>query len=224
LGATIGVVDISKEQLKLNEKKVTAAGLEASVEWRKQLDILDLDGIPDDSFDATVCFGGPLSYVFDHVDKALKETLRVTKPEGVILVSVMSCLGTYDYYLESIFDEVDAGNYELDGLDELAINGDVVGIYAGSEDHYCHMFRWSEFREILRRHSVEILDVSAANFLSTGASREERLIKIMSNPKQWEKFLKWELDFCAEPGAIDAATHFLVVFRKQALTNSIPFW
>lgn len=214
IGASIGVVDISKEQLRLNEEKVTEAGFEESVEWRKNLDILHLDGIPDNSFDATVCFGGPLSYVFDHVDKALQEILRVTKSGGIVLASVMSCLGTYNHFTEGIFDEVDGGTYELEGLDELSKSGDVIGIYASNSDHLCHMFRWSEIQEILGRHPVEVLDASATNYLSTGSLREERLTKIMNNPAQWEKFLKWELDFCAEPGAIDAATHFLVVFKK----------
>ncbi len=214
LGADIGVVDISREQLKLNEEKVREAGLEESVEWRKNLDILKLEGIADSSFDAAVCFGGPFSYVFDHVETALQEVLRVTKSGGCILASVMSTLGTYSHFVEGIFDEVDAGNYVLDGLDDLTRNGDVVGKYASSESHQCHMFRWSEIKEILSRYPVKILDASAANFLSTGSTRQDRLTKIMNNPEQWKMFLKWERDFCAEPGAIDAATHFLVVFKK----------
>jgi ubiquinone/menaquinone biosynthesis C-methylase UbiE len=214
LCTSIGVVDISKEQLRLNEEKVKEAGFEDAVEWRKNLDILYLEGIPDNSFDATVCFGGPFSYVFVHVDTALKEVLRVTKPEGIILASVMSCLGTYNHFTESIFDEVDKEYFDMEGLNDLTKSGDVVGKYASNESHQCHMFRWSEFKEILCNHPVEILDASAANFLSTGFGRQERLAKVMTIKEHWEKFLKWELDFCAEPGAIDASTHFLVVFKK----------
>ncbi|MFX0108036.1 MAG: methyltransferase domain-containing protein [Candidatus Hodarchaeota archaeon] len=214
IGASIGVVDISQGQLKLNEEKVKEAGFESKVEWRKKLDILNLEGIPDNSFDATVCYGGPLSYVMERVEEALKEVLRVTKPEGYILTSVMSCLGTYSHFIEAIFHEVNEGRYDLEGLDELTRTGDVAGKYADNSSHHCHMFRWSEFQEILSRYPVEILDVSAANFLSTGSTRNEKLIEVMNKPEQWEKLLKWELEFCAEPGAIDAATHFLVVFKK----------
>ncbi len=214
IGASIAIVDISTEQLRLNEKKVREAGLENLIQWRKNLDIIHLDGIQDDSFDATVCFGGPFSYVFDHVDNAISEVVRVTKPQGIIFASVMSCLGTYSHFIESIFQEVDDGRYDMEGLDELTKTGDVIGTYASDESHQCHMFRWSEFRNILDKYPVEILDASATNFLSTGESRQEMLMKVMDNQEQWERFLKWELDFCAEPGAIDASSHFLVVFKK----------
>ncbi len=216
LGATIAIADISKEQLRLNEIKVKEAGFDKSVEWRKKLDIISLEGIPNNSFDATVCFGGPFSYVLDQIDKALEEVLRVTKPGGCILASVSSRLGTFLHLTEAILDEIESGNYELDEIDDILRTGDIFGKYAARGTHQIHMFRWSEFQKILGRYPVDILDASAANFLSTGFNKEDRLTKVMNDKNRWETLLKWELDVCAEPGAIDASTHFLVVFRKQA--------
>ena len=46
--------------------------------------------------------GGPLSYVFDHRDRALAECRRVVKRDGVLAVSVMSVWGTAHRYLEQI--------------------------------------------------------------------------------------------------------------------------
>ncbi|MHA1908788.1 MAG: class I SAM-dependent methyltransferase [Candidatus Thorarchaeota archaeon] len=216
LGASIGIVDLSKEQLRLNEEKVKEAGFEKAVEWRKKLDIISLDGISDDSFDATVVFGGPFSYVLDQFERALQEVLRVTKPGGCILASVMANLGTVSHFVEPLFDEIDSGNYKLNEVDEIMKSGNLFGKYTASGTHPMHMFRWSEMKKTLSKYPVDILDASAANFLSTGFTKEERLTKVMNNTEQWERFLKWELDFCAEPGAIDAGTHFLVVFRKLA--------
>ena len=126
----------------------------------------------------------------------------------------MSTLGTYHHLINNLFDTVE--NIEIERYDELTQTGDVLGDLARRGTHQCHMFRWSEFQEILSRYPVEILDVSAANFLSIGISNEEYLKGIMKDPKKWKFFLKWELDFCKEPGAIDSGTHFIVIFRKQS--------
>ncbi|MHA1613795.1 MAG: class I SAM-dependent methyltransferase [Candidatus Thorarchaeota archaeon] len=213
LGTKIGIVDISENQLRLNKERIQEAGFEQSIEWRKKLDILNLEGIPDNAYDSTVCYGGPLSYVIEFVDKALEEVLRVTKPGGIILTSVMSTLGTYHHLINHVFD--DEVKIELERFDELTRTGDVIGDLAGKGTHQCHMYRWSEFQEILSKHPVNILDVSAANFLSNGLANEEYLMGIMKDPKKWKFFLKWELDFCKEQGAIDAGTHFIVIFKKQ---------
>jgi ubiquinone/menaquinone biosynthesis C-methylase UbiE len=212
LGAKISIVDISNAQLKMNEEKVREAGFEDSIEWRRKLDILNLEGIPDNTFDSTVVFGGPLSYVLDFVDQAIEEVIRVTKPCGIILASVMSCLGTYHHLIRNVFEEW--AEMGMENFDEITQTGDVLGKMADQGSHQCHMFRWNEFREVLSKHPVEILDVSAANFLSTGLFNEEFLTGLMSDSEKWNLFLKWELDFCKEPGAIDGGTHMITVLRS----------
>ena len=214
LGAKISVADISKVQLGLNEDKVREAGFENNIEWRKKLDILNLEGVPDNAYDCTVAYGGPLSYVMDLVDTAFEETIRVTKPGGIIFTSVMSCLGTYHHFVRDIFERWEEVGPDL--YDGLTQTGDVVGILAGKSSHHCHMFRWSELRDILSKHPVEILDVSAANYLSNGLFNEEYLTKLMNDSEKWNMFLKWELDFCQEPGVIDGGTHMIVILRNQS--------
>ncbi len=52
-----------REQLALNRQGAATRGFAASVESWHQLDICDLAPLADQSFDAVVAFGGPLSYV-----------------------------------------------------------------------------------------------------------------------------------------------------------------
>ena len=59
IGARVVASDVSPGQLALHAEKT--AGIE--VEDRLILDVLDLSRFADGEFDATVCYGGPISYV-----------------------------------------------------------------------------------------------------------------------------------------------------------------
>src|SRR5512132_2378414 len=65
LDARVTVTDISAEQLRLNTQHVEGSDLEGAVEGRHHADVLDLSRFEDGSFDAAVCYGGPLSWVLD---------------------------------------------------------------------------------------------------------------------------------------------------------------
>jgi len=212
LGAIINIVDISSEQLKLNEQKVKEAGFEDAVLWRKKMDIVDLSEIAANSFDTTVCYGGPLSYVFDHANEALAEILRVTEPGGYIFLGVMSSLGTWQLFIESVFDLVE--ELGLERIQKLFEDGDVTGKLA-SNGHRCRMYRWNDLRSLLQKHPCEIIEASACAYLSNSLHTEEKLREAMEKPEVWEAFLRWELELCKEPGVIDGGTHMIVVLKNS---------
>ncbi|MHA1303182.1 MAG: class I SAM-dependent methyltransferase [Candidatus Heimdallarchaeaceae archaeon] len=214
IGARICVADLSEKQLQLNEEKVKEAGFEASILWRRQMDVIDLSAIPDNEFDATICYGGPLSYVFDKAPKALSELLRVTKAEGYVFLSVMSMLGTTQLYMDLVLDVIN--KYGIEVIEQLIEDGDVVGKVA-SGNHHCHMFRWSELKQMIEEFPCEILVASALNYLSN--SHEEVQKEFFTQAELWKAFLKWELDFCKEPGAIDGGTHMIVVLKNKKSDN-----
>ncbi len=76
IGATVVTSDVSSVQLRLNAQKVREANCEHAIEDRRVLDVRDLSDLPDGSLDATVAFGGPISYAFEQADHALSECLR----------------------------------------------------------------------------------------------------------------------------------------------------
>ena len=94
IGCSVVVTDVSRVQLELNAEKVATAGVDASFEERLLLDVVDMSSLEDESFDAVVCYGGPLSYVMDRAAEAVGECVRVTKPGGPLLFSVMSLGGS----------------------------------------------------------------------------------------------------------------------------------
>ena len=93
LGAKVTVLDLSSSQLKIAKEKIGQAGLLENVEDFVQGDITDLSAFPDGHFDTVICYGGALSYVCERRHEAASELVRIVRPGGAILVSVMSRYG-----------------------------------------------------------------------------------------------------------------------------------
>jgi ubiquinone/menaquinone biosynthesis C-methylase UbiE len=202
LGARVTVGDLSPGQLELNREHVSAEGLEERVAERAIADVLDLSRWDDASFDATVCFGGPLSYVVDRTEQGIAELVRVTKPGGHVLVSVMSLVGTVVHFLPILVD--------LARRDGVAKNEAIVrtGLLPDETD-YGHLamklFRWSELEALLSPHGT-IVDACAAGLLPSVQPDEPELREFLS-------FV--ELELAPEPGAISSGQHILAVLRRE---------
>ena len=210
MGVKVTILDLSTEQLEMNKRKVREMNLENNVEQRIQGDICDLSRFDGCKFDSVVCYGGPLSYVFDKRTLAMNEMLRVVKPGGHILLSVMSLIGTIKHFLEHTVDwSIEKGTSEWK---QLLDTGDLTGIM-GSGDHWLHMFCWSDLKEFLESFDCEIVDVSASNSLTN--LRGDSLNKIDLDSDVWQTLVKAELQFCSEPGNLDSGEHIIAVVRKN---------
>lgn len=148
LGARVHVGDISPGQLELNRERVAAAGYDSAVVARDVLDVCDLSSLASGSFDAVVCFGGPLSYVRDEAPAALAELARVTRPGGHVLLSVMSTLGAMRAFLPAVFDE--HRRFGPDHTERIFSTGELDR--ETNRGHEMRMFRWSELAAPCRKH------------------------------------------------------------------------
>jgi len=203
LGARLVVADVSPEQLRLNEERAA----HPAVEERVLADVLDLSRWADGEFDVTTCYGGPISYVLGRAEEAIAELLRVTRRGGLLLFSVMSRVGPFAHALPVIVD--------LAREHGIAVNDAVIetGILPSqlSRGHLTmRLFRWSELAEILARQPCEVVAASASS-LNVNA---ERTLWPELEPELRDALLRWEIDLAAEPGALNAGEHIIVVARK----------
>ncbi len=201
------VADISNVQLKLNKKFAAEYHFESAVtDWR-QVDICDLSAFEPNSFDAVVAYGGPFSYVLDKKDQALAETLRVLKPGGMLLLSVMSLWGTIHRFMEGVLEIQSATNKKIVETSDLT-----PATYPERQGNFMHMFRADELRSWLENAGLTIVDISASNALSIGAN--ENLPEIRNSPEKWAELLRLELDACQDKGCIGMGTHMIAVVQK----------
>jgi ubiquinone/menaquinone biosynthesis C-methylase UbiE len=203
LGASVVVSDISAVQLELNRDKVLAAGCDQRVEDRLLLDVRDLSAFTDGVFDGVVAYGGPISYAFEQAATALAECLRVIRPGGVVLGSVMSTIGSFRWLMPAVAEEIKT--FGFDAMDALLHTGDTRPTQPSG--HNCRMFRWRDLAEMIAAQPCRLLAASASNAISL--ADPEVLDRLAADPAVWPRFLDWEEELAQEPGMLDGGTHII---------------
>jgi ubiquinone/menaquinone biosynthesis C-methylase UbiE len=109
-GSSVTLLDISKEQLRIAKIKLEESNLLSKVDGIINGDLRDLSMFENNIFDTVVCYGAPLNYLLENREKAVEELIRVTKPGGIVLISVnskwgviRSQLGREDFNYTSFF-------------------------------------------------------------------------------------------------------------------------
>jgi GrpB-like predicted nucleotidyltransferase (UPF0157 family)/ubiquinone/menaquinone biosynthesis C-methylase UbiE len=213
IGARTTVTDISPVQLELNHTRLVDTGhADGVTEWRLA-DVTDMSGFANDSFDTTVALGGPLSYVLDRRAEAVAEIVRVTKPGGHIIISVMSRAGAFRKFLSGLLALYETNDAEtIRVINDSMATGDVVDPRVQTEDHYMHLFTAAELRSLLEEHDLEVPEMSAANFMTV--QNEDWLAAVDEDSDFWRFVVQLEERFASESGALDGGTHILAAARK----------
>jgi SAM-dependent methyltransferase len=207
LGASVVVADISPHQLKLNKQFAHDLKFEHAIEDWILLDMCDMHVFNDHTFDAVVCYGNPLGYVFENRNEAFRELLRVLKPGGKAFLSVSSLWGSAHELLPAVLSVSPEQN------SEIIRTGDLYFDPSEGLRHRCHLFRSGEFKELLEDHGVQILKFSASNCLS--AVWGEKLRDIRADEERWNELLQMELEATQQPGCVDMGTHLVAVVQKS---------
>jgi SAM-dependent methyltransferase len=207
LGATVEVTDFSPVQLDLHRLHVDGTDAEAAVVSRDLLDICDTSRYDDEAFDVVLAYGGPLSYAFEETEDALRGLLRITKPSGYVVGSVMSWLGSWRFFLASALEDAQAVGEKA--FDLMLTTGD---LRHSQTTHVCQMFRSRDLSELVATCNGEMVAMSSSNWASL--NDPDVLTELETDAARWESFLKHEVAACAEPGALDGGTHILFAARR----------
>lgn len=166
-----------------------------------QGDALDLSRFADNTFAVTLLFG-PLYHLYEakDVQKALDEAIRVTKPEGVILVAFLSVYAIlFNNYLNgTLFAGIEENfteDYKIKHFEEQLFTGyDIV-----------------EFEELFADKPVQHLNtVAVDSVLELAEGRSD----FSMSEEEFEAFAKLQLAFCEKRELLGCSSHLLYVCRK----------
>lgn len=167
-----------------------------------QGDALDLSRFGDNTFDVTLLFG-PLYHLYEpqDVQKAIDEAIRVTKPNGVILVAFLSVYAIlFDNYLQGNLragiEENFTEDYKIRHFEEQLFTGYDV----------------AEFETLFAEKQVEHLNTVAVNSILELA--EGRSDFAMSE-EELDAFAKLWLTLCEKRELLGTSGHLLYICKKN---------
>jgi len=203
----IVIVDISPEKIRRNQRNAHALGYADAIEEWCECDMCDLSPhFQDNEFDAVVCYGGPLSYVFDRREKAIRELVRVTKPGGLLLLSAKSLWGTVHENLPTILKIDPRINREIIATGNLGPEKVAVA------SRFWHAYKAREFKEFIEEAGAKVEEMSASGCLS---STWGELLSVWRDEENvWNHLIELEIEASREPGCLDLGSHIIAIARK----------
>ena len=164
---------------------------------------LDLSMYEDNTFDITLVLG-PLYHLFkkDEEEKAIKEAIRVTKPNGKILIAFILfdlTMLTWGFQGKNIYE-----NYGEDKQVSLDFKPN------NSEDLIFNMRYFSEVKELMN-----IFDVKKLCYVATdGIGRVMREDIDNMSDEEYQMFVKYHLSICEREDLIGYSGHILSIIEK----------
>lgn len=162
---------------------------------------MNLNMYKDNIFDITLCLG-PLYHLYNDIDKdkAIKEAIRVTKPNGIIYFSyltndsVILSYGLRKGNLKRIVDIVDE-HFKLKDIPEEIFSVNYI----------------EEFKNRMKKFNIKFLhDVATDGIASNMAEYINKL-----DDEEYDIWLKYHFSVCERKDLIGLSNHMLYICKKE---------
>lgn len=211
-GYNVTVLDLSYRQVEIARQKAIEKHLTSKVSV-VQGSITDI-GLPDNTYDATCCIGGPLSHLLDEQERirAVEELHRVSVIDAPVVVSVMGLLGALQLYLTT-------GSH-LEALPELLEHGDLDSGLLEKHGYQMdftdtHFFRRKELVSLLSMGGISVADVVGLEGLGSLFHDSEIHSRISARSEQEINALKQVIrTLNDDPVVSDLSVHMLAIGKS----------
>jgi SAM-dependent methyltransferase len=168
---------------------------------------LDVKALPfrDASFDCAIALGAVLSHVGESAEDAAREMARVTRPGGLIIVSVLS---QENYYLPYVIEQARA--YGIEAVSEAIVHGKPLPHESAIP---WRGFTRVELETLAAAAGCIAVSMSASNVLAT-IEQLQLLEELEKDAELWQAFLRWEAELGKRPGNIERGAFIIAVLRK----------
>ena len=197
LGATVTALDLSDVQLQLAKERLGEA---------------DLSMFQDGHFDVVICYGGALSYVCAQRHRAASELVRVVRPEGFLLTSVMSRYGLAANLVRSANMGV-LEDPEGEQVWRAVKDGDRSAFLSprvNMQHPPMHVYTSEELRQVLP--GCTVLELAGSNVTAVEGSKA--IDEVLSDQRAWSTAVRLERELNSRPGLVDSGGHIIMAAQR----------
>ena len=205
-GYAVVLLDMTPANLAFAQRQIKRARVQKQVTGIVEGTIVDMSEFADETFDAVICLGGPLSHILAAADRerAVAELIRVVKPGGIVAISVMGRLSVLALELVTFPHEIDLPVHE-----QIRDTGDYFGGYGFTA---CHFFLPEEFVALFDGRGVAVEALVGVEGLN---SRHERAVnRVAKDPERYQRWLETHYRTCTHPSVVGMSEHMLIVLKK----------
>ena len=205
-GYQMVLMDLTPANLEFAERKIRDLRLKRKVKQLVEGSLVDMSFFPDNSFDAVICLGGPLSHILDPIDRqtAAAELVRVARPGAPIFVSVIARLALLITELVYFPHEI-----ELPHFSQIRDNGNYEGGYGFTA---CHFFLPEEIPALFKGLPITQSELIGLEGLSS--NQRTALNRLARQPVRWEKWIETHYLTCSHPAVVGMSEHMLYIGQK----------
>ena len=205
-GYDIILLDLTPANLEFAKKQIKKAKVQNKIKGVIEGSITDLSKFPNNTFDAVICLGGPLSHVLDKKkrDKAIFELIRVAKKGAPVAVSVIGRLAVLARAVKIFPEEIGLPHFK-----KYRDTGDYPGQFGFTASHF---FLPEELTNLFAKKKVKIL--AMAGLEGIGSNLQEKVNQLAKNKKRWSAWLETHYKFCTHPAIIGISKHQLIICKK----------
>jgi SAM-dependent methyltransferase len=209
-GYRVTLFDLSGESLALARCNAAEVGVASQVRGYEQGSATDLGRFMDGSFDVVLVMG-PLYHLVDEVDRlaAVRESLRVLRPGGIVVAAIINHLGLIRTCLTRFPHEfLKPGILELArSYTQLAADLEGDGFTEAYFAHPLELRRWYE------EAGARTVSMAAQEGLAGGL--EEACQQLAEDKEAWARWEQLVLATCEDPTILGGSEHTLYVGRKE---------
>jgi SAM-dependent methyltransferase len=207
IGREVVLLDMSPDMLKIAKRQIKKHGVQKKVKQILQGSIDDLSMFENETFDCTLCLGGPLAHILDPArrERAINELKRVAKKDSPIFISV---IGRYAVLVVELIRG--PKEIELEIFPIVRDTGDYLGGYGFAPYHF---YTPEELKETLEKKEIKILEMVGLEGLASGHQRETNKLA-RKQPKAWKEWWKTHLKTCTNPTSVGISEHFMAICKK----------